>query len=162
MSNTNCFTFLKPWYLQILTINMTAMLTVNIGDYQKRIRVKDRKLPKPRGWGLQLSQQQGRTTVSPAGSTACLPVQQTGFDPWVGKVPWRRKWHPTPVFLPGKSHGQRSLRSRGGRDLHFLTQSVRETKNQVFVVLVYWCRWQGAEFRSPGGNKKDLIFQVQW
>ena len=30
-----------------------------------------------------------------------------GFDPWVGKVPWRRKWQPTPVFLPGKSHGQR-------------------------------------------------------
>lgn len=48
MSNTNCFTFLKPWYLQILNINMTVMLTVNIGDYQKRIRVKDRKLPKPR------------------------------------------------------------------------------------------------------------------
>ena len=31
------------------------------------------------------------------------------FDPWVGKIPWRRKWQPTPVFLPGKSHGQRSL-----------------------------------------------------
>ena len=29
--------------------------------------------------------------------------------PWVGKVPWRRKWQPTPVFLPGKSHVQRSL-----------------------------------------------------
>ena len=32
-----------------------------------------------------------------------------GFDPWVRKIPWRRKWQPTPVFLPGKSHGQRSL-----------------------------------------------------
>ena len=31
------------------------------------------------------------------------------FDPWVGKVPWRRKWQPTPVFLPGKSQGQRTL-----------------------------------------------------
>ena len=31
------------------------------------------------------------------------------FDPWVGKIPWRRKWQPPPVFLPGKSHGQRSL-----------------------------------------------------
>ena len=30
------------------------------------------------------------------------------FDSWVGMVPWRRKWQPTPVFLPGKSHGQRS------------------------------------------------------
>ena len=31
------------------------------------------------------------------------------FDPWVGKIPQRRKWQPTSVFLPGKSHGQRSL-----------------------------------------------------
>ena len=31
------------------------------------------------------------------------------FDPWVRKIPWRRKWHPTPVILPEKSHGQRSL-----------------------------------------------------
>ena len=29
-----------------------------------------------------------------------------GFDPWVRKIPWRRAWQPTPVFLPGKSHGQ--------------------------------------------------------
>ena len=32
-----------------------------------------------------------------------------GFNPWVGKIPWRRKWQPTPVSLPGKSHGHRSL-----------------------------------------------------
>ena len=31
------------------------------------------------------------------------------FNIWVKKIPWRRKWHPTPVFLPGESHGQRSL-----------------------------------------------------
>ena len=31
------------------------------------------------------------------------------FDPWVGNIPWNRKWKPTPVFLPGKSHGQWSL-----------------------------------------------------
>ena len=30
------------------------------------------------------------------------------FDPWVWKIPWRRKWQPIPVFLPGESHGQRS------------------------------------------------------
>ena len=31
------------------------------------------------------------------------------FDLWVEKIPWSRKWQPTPVFLPRKSHGQRSL-----------------------------------------------------
>ena len=35
--------------------------------------------------------------------------QRPGFDPWVGKIPCRRAWQPTPVFLPGESHGQRSL-----------------------------------------------------
>ena len=41
-----------------------------------------------------------------------LPVQElqeTWFSPWVRKIPWRRKWQPTPVFLPGQFHGQRSL-----------------------------------------------------
>ena len=36
-----------------------------------------------------------------------------GFNPWVGKIPWRRTWQPTPVFLPGESHGQRSLAGYG-------------------------------------------------
>ena len=40
-----------------------------------------------------------------------LPAQcrRCRFDPWVGKISWRRKWQPTPEFLPGKSHRQRSL-----------------------------------------------------
>jgi len=33
-------------------------------------------------------------------------MRETGFNPWVGKIPWRRKWQSTPVLLPGKSHGQ--------------------------------------------------------
>ena len=36
-------------------------------------------------------------------------MQETWFKPWVGKISWRRKWQPTPVFLPGKSHGRRGL-----------------------------------------------------
>ena len=31
------------------------------------------------------------------------------FDPWVGKIPWRKKWQPIPIFLPGVHHGQRSV-----------------------------------------------------
>ena len=43
---------------------------------------------------------------------ACMGFSQCGrpgFNPWVGKISWRRKWQPTPVFLPGKTHGRRSL-----------------------------------------------------
>ena len=39
----------------------------------------------------------------------CRRHKRHGFNPWLGKIPWRRKWQPTPVFLPGESHGQRSL-----------------------------------------------------
>ena len=39
----------------------------------------------------------------------CRRHRRRGFDPWIGKMPWRRKWQSTPVFLPGESHGQRSL-----------------------------------------------------
>ena len=35
--------------------------------------------------------------------------KRLGFHPWVGKIPWRRAWQPTPGFLPGESQGQRSL-----------------------------------------------------
>ena len=35
--------------------------------------------------------------------------KRLGFDPWVRKIPWRGKWQPTPVFLPGEFHGQGSL-----------------------------------------------------
>ena len=45
--------------------------------------------------------------------SACQSRKQKshGFNSWVRKIPWRRKWQPTPVFFPGKSHGQRSLES---------------------------------------------------
>ena len=39
----------------------------------------------------------------------CKRCKRCRFDPWVGKIPWRRAWQPTLVFLPGESHGQRSL-----------------------------------------------------
>ena len=40
---------------------------------------------------------------------AMQELQESSFDPWVRKIPWRRTWQSTPVFLPGESHGQRSL-----------------------------------------------------
>ena len=47
----------------------------------------------------------------PGGSngSVCLQCGRPGFDPWIQKIPWRRKWQPTPVLLPGKFHGWRSL-----------------------------------------------------
>ena len=39
----------------------------------------------------------------------CRRHKRCGFNLWVGKIPWKRTWQPTPVFLPGESHEQRSL-----------------------------------------------------
>ena len=44
-----------------------------------------------------------------SGKESIYQCRRRRFDPWIGKGPWRSKWQPTPVFLPGKSHGQRSL-----------------------------------------------------
>ena len=44
-----------------------------------------------------------KNTLANAGDT-----RDMGSIPWVRKIPWRRKWQPTPVVLPGKTHGQRS------------------------------------------------------
>ena len=39
----------------------------------------------------------------------CRRRKGLGLNPWIGKIPWRKKWQPTPVFLPAELHGQRSL-----------------------------------------------------
>ena len=55
------------------------------------------------------------TCMFPGGSSGkepacqCSRCKRHGFDSWVGKIPWRRAWQPIPAFLPGESHGQRSL-----------------------------------------------------
>ena len=48
-------------------------------------------------------------TSGKGSSCQCRRHKRRRFDPWVGKIPYSRKWQPTPVFLPGESHGQRSL-----------------------------------------------------
>ena len=53
-----------------------------------------------------------------------LRCRRLGFNSWVWKIPWRRKWQPTPVFFPGKSHGQRRLAGCspwGGKSQTWLT-----------------------------------------
>ena len=52
---------------------------------------------------------QKASLVAQSVKNICLQYMRLELDPWVGKIPCRGKWQPTPVFLPGKSHGQRSL-----------------------------------------------------
>ena len=52
----------------------------------------------------------GAVVKNPPGDRIRWRHKRHRFDPWVGKIPWRKKWQSVPVFLPGKSHGQRSLK----------------------------------------------------
>ena len=85
-------------------------------------------------------------------------MQETWVDPWVGKIPWKGKWQPTPVFLPGKCHRQRSLT---GYTVHGVVQSdMTETEHACMAVREAFTkevllRWnlefglQAHVFRSP-------------
>ena len=84
----------KTHYLQGLT-SRGAQVTVMLGDHVNTTSLK----------GLGFS----RGASGKESACRCREQRRRGFDPWVRKIPWRRAWQPTPVFLPGKSHGQRSL-----------------------------------------------------
>ena len=104
----------------------------------------------------------------PSGSdckSVCLQWRRPRFDHWVGKIPWRRKWQPTPVFLPGKSHGLRSLRyrPRGRKELdtterlHFHLSLRRLTwKKALEMLMWYWyhiiLHWGFSAHRNLGGQ----------
>ena len=60
-------------------------------------------------------------------------TQETGFDSWIGKIPWSRKWEPTPVFLLGKSHGQRSLAGYSPLD-HTVLEMTEYTHMSNFLI----------------------------
>ena len=67
-----------------------------------------RELPLEYAWGL--SHRAARFPGSSDGKeSACNAGYLGRKDTWVGKIPWRRAWQPTPVFLLGEFHGQRSL-----------------------------------------------------
>ena len=75
----------------------------------------------------------------------CRRHERLRFDLWVGKIPYSRKWQTTPVFLPGESHGQRSLAGhtpRGGKELDTAEQQA----------------WQGRELRFHKPGKKESCF----
>ena len=63
-----------------------------------------------------------------SGKEFTCQCRRRGFYPCSGKIPWRMKWQPTPVFLPGKSHGQRSLvgYSPWGHNLATMPQQISE------------------------------------
>ena len=77
------------------------------------------------------------------GKEPACQCRRPGFHPWVRKIPWRRKWQPTPVFLPGKSHGQRSLVGYSPRSCKRVSQDLVTKQQQYFkwIHVKNWCFW---------------------
>ena len=73
------------------------------------------------------------------------------FNPWVGKIPWRREWQPSPVFLPEESHGQRSLVSyivhRGHKELDTTEQL---THTRKLIIRKPYLTWAIFHFKHRG------------
>ena len=72
----------------------------------------------------------------------CLQCGRPGFDPWVGKIPWRREWLPSPIFLPGEFYGQRSLAGYSPWDHKESDTTERLTLSLCFQFPVFDSFWQ--------------------
>ena len=85
----------------------------------------------------------------------CLQCRRPRFDPWVRKIPWRKKWQATPVFFLGEFHGQRSLvgySPRGCKEsdttkqlthiiqLSFCDLTLEPPRNMAYDCRVFWLR----------------------
>jgi len=68
------------------------------------------------------------------------------FNPWVRKIPWNRKWQPTPIFFPGKSHGQRSLEGYSPWGVKRLRHNLKTKQQQA--------QERGTEESKTGGGDK--------
>ena len=95
----------------------------------------------------------------PGGASGQEPVRQCrrgkrwGFEPWVGKIPRRRAWKPTLVFLPGDSHGQRSL---AGYIVHRVTKSQTQLKCLSIHTHTYIHRQQN----TTQLQKRTIFFSI--
>ena len=101
-------------------------------------------------------------TGFPGGSVIKEPSYQCrrdGFDPWIGKVPWRREGQPTSGFLPGESHGQRSLVSyspwsRKESDMiSWLKQQQKYTHTHTQHCYPFICQWPLTLLPCPSSCK---------
>ena len=145
-------------------------------------------LPKPPGpWSLQwqlrshemLYRWHSNGIFSPvvAQTVKRLPaMRETGFNPWVRKIPWRRKWQPTPVLLPEKFHEWRSLvgySPRGRKELdtteglhfHFSGRSDWEQNIQSIFPEGRWAKGFGkmcSSLGSPSTNLQEWVTCSSW
>ena len=88
------------------------------------------------------------------GKESACQCRRHGFDPWVGKIPWRRVWQPTPVFWPGESHGQRCLVGYSPQDCKEL-DTTEHQRTDAFELLC-WRRLLRVPWTARRSNQSIL------
>ena len=73
-------------------------------------------------------------------------LRRPRFNPWVGKIPWRRAWQPTPVFLSGQSHEQRSPTELGYRVGHGWSELASTRTLYLKQIIAFWWHWWHVNF----------------
>ena len=93
-----------PWVLCFLSLGLfPPFIEASPPTASGKMCQEDKLSAASHTWGLP------RWHSGKESARQCRRCKRCGFDPWDGKIPWRRKWQPLPVFLPGEFHGQRSL-----------------------------------------------------
>ena len=91
------------------------------------------------------------------GKESTCQYRSCRFDPWVKKISWRRKWKPTPIFLPGKFHGQRSLGGHSPRGCKRVWHNLA-TKQQQQSELQSWpTLCDPVDCSSPGSSVNGIF-----
>ena len=85
------------------------------------------------------------------------PCRKPRFNPWVGKIPWRRAWYPTPMFLPEESHGQRNLVGYSPRGHKELDTTKRLTLTHAYLGMCVEHTKGVMCFREPWKRKQQSI-----
>ena len=91
----------------------------------------------------------------------CLQRRRPEFDTWVRKIHWRRAWQPTPVFLPGESHGQRSLAGYSPRG-HTESDMTEVTKQQQPIANCFPCPAFLGRAQTGSGLGFPFALAVSW
>ena len=90
-----------------------------------------------------------------------LQGRRPRFDPWVRKVPWRRTWQPTPVFLPGKSQGLRSLvgySPQGHKELNMI-EATKNAHTHIHTPGSKLVPWNLLQNKVSGTIKKFSVYK---
>ena len=96
-----------------------------------------------------------------SGKESTCQCRRCGFNSWIGKIPWRRKWQPTPVFWPEKFHGQNLVGYSlwGYKELD-MTSQLNNNNNNKFGIINHGTAWHSVCLTEGSGSASHHLYNV--